>query len=318
MSPQLVLISTFLAVSALAGLALLWFFGRDGEMSQRLNELRDPRTLAAHGRFTRSRRKAQDTVFATLANLGSRLFPGSGAARDRLMDRFMHAGIYSPSGASVFTSVRFIAGVALPILLVLAGRTGVVSVFPSLVLACSSGLIGLIGTDLWLRSRIVRRQRLLRKSLPDFLDLLGTCMQAGQSFEAALARVTEELRAAHPALAGELMIVQREMTLGSTPTRALRGFAERSGLDTVRQMSTLVDHSQRFGTSMTESLRTHSEMLRMQRVQQAETLAHKAGVKILFPTLLFIFPPVLVILAGPAAIDLHEKFVQDGAASSSQ
>lgn len=309
-TPEFVLICTFVAVSALAGLPLLWVFGRDGEISDRLNDLRDPQHLAARSRFYRTRRGAQSTVSSTLANLGARLLPGSHADSNRLIQRFLHAGIYSPIGPSIFTSVRFVAGIVIPTGCVLVGRAGLLDNLVAVALAGLSGAFGLVGTSLWLRSRVAQRQRDLRRSLPDFLDLMGTCLQAGQSFEAALARVTDELRTAHPALALELLIIQREMTLGSSPARSLRGFADRCGLDVVRQMSTLVDQSQRFGSSLTESLRIHADMLRTQRSQQAETLAHKAGVKILFPTLVFIFPPVLVILAGPAAIDLHEKFVQ--------
>jgi tight adherence protein C len=230
----------------------------------------------------------------------------------------MHAGIYLPSGPSIFTSVRFVVGIVAPLVVLMGARVGLIGNNLSLYIAGVLGLGGIVGSNLWLQSRIVRRRRELRRSLPDFLDLMGACMQAGQSFEAALARVTDELRAAHQALAFELTIVQREMMLGATALRALRGFADRSGLDVIRQLATLVDQSQRFGSSMTESLRVHSEMLRMQRTQRAEAQAHKAGVKILLPTLLFIFPPVLVILAGPAVIDLHEMLVHNSAPSASR
>jgi tight adherence protein C len=308
----------FLAVSAAALLSLLWFRGGNRELTQRLEALRDPKSAAARGRAALSRREAQNTVQTYLARLGSRLLPDTDAARARLMERFMHAGIYHPAGPSIFTSVRFVAGIVTPLLVLLAGRVGLIGNNLSLYIAGALGLAGVVGSNLWLQSRIVKRRRELRRSLPDFLDLMGACMQAGQSFEAALARVTDELRAAHQALAFELLIVQREMMLGATALRALRGFAERSGLDVVRQLSTLVDQSQRFGSSMTESLRVHAEMLRMQRTQQAETKAHKAGVKILLPTLLFIFPPVLVILAGPAVIDLHEMLVRHSASSTAK
>jgi len=315
-TPELILVCTFLAATALAGLPLIWFFEWDRGVAERLNNLRDSQSRSARKRFQQSRRNAQDTMSASLARFGSRLLPSSEEARLRIAERFLHAGIYSATGPSLFTSVRFIAGIGIPVVVLLLGRFALMNELAAALAAGGSVLIGFVGTSAWLQSRIARRQRHLRKSLPDFLDLMGTCLQAGQSFEAALSRVTEELRTAHSALAVELMIVQREMTLGSTPARALRAFADRSGLDVIRQMATLVDQSQRLGSSMTESLRVHSEMLRTQRSQRAETLAHRAGVKILFPTLVFIFPPVLVILAGPAAIDLHDKFVQQEESSS--
>lgn len=315
---ELVMICTFLAVSAMAGLPLLWIFGRKDRVTRRIDDLKDPHDAALRTQFQRSRRNVQDTASSKFARFGALFVPGSDGSRVRIVEQFMQAGVYSPAGPSIYSGVRFLAGVAIPIVIALAGQVGFLDEQLSLVLACVFACMGLMGSSMWLRSRIRQRQRELRMSLPDFLDLLVTCLEAGQSFEAALARVTEELRSAHPSLALELGIVQREMTLGSTPSRALRNCAERSGIDVLRQMSTFVDQAQRFGSSMTESLRIHADMLRSQRAQHAESLAQKAAVKILLPTLLFIFPPVLVILVGPAAIDLHEKFVNQHMEASSQ
>jgi tight adherence protein C len=128
------------------------------------------------------------------------------------------------------------------------------------------------------------------------------------------------MRTAHPVLALELTIVQRELTLGATPFRVLRNFAERSRLDVVRTLATFVDQAQKYGCSMTESLRTHAEMLRELREQRAEEMAQKAAVKILFPTLLFIFPPILITLAGPAVLEFQQKLrpTAEEAAESAQ
>jgi tight adherence protein C len=309
---------TLLAASVVFGLGGAWYFGRDSELTQRLEDLRGPRDLLARRRFQRGRASSRATLSTWLSQLGSKLLPNSEAARAHLVERFMHAGIYAPAGPSVYTSVRFVAGVGLPLVVLLAGQVALIDVTLSLLIAPVCCILGYSGPSVWLASRVSRRQRELRKSLPDFLDLMGACVQAGQSFESALSRVTDELRKAHPDLSFELLIVQREMTFGSPAARALRAFAERSGLETVRQLSTLVNQSQRFGSRITDSLQIHAEMLRTQRAQQAEAMAHKAAVKILLPTLLFIFPPVLVILAGPAAIDLHEKLVQQTAQSTVQ
>lgn len=313
----LFLLLTFLSVTVVSGLSLVSVFGRDREVVQRISDLTGPRDSAARSRFYRSRRTAQNRVSTSLARFGSRLLPGSSSAREQLIERFLHAGIYSPAGPSLFTGIRLVVGLGLPLTATLAGMVGLFDLTIAIGGGALCGLLGIAGSSVWLHRRIVERQRRLRRSLPDFLDLMGTCLQAGQSFESALARVTEELQSAHPALAFELQIVQREMALGTTPARALRNFAERSGLDVARQMATLVDQSQRLGASLTDALRVHSETLRTQRSQQAETLAQKASVKVLIPTLLFIFPPVLVILVGPAAIDLHEKFIKPSETSSS-
>lgn len=302
---------TFLSVSALAALALVRVFGRDPEILQRIADLKGPRDPVLRSRFYRSRRNAQQTVSASLARFGSKLLPGSASAQSQLIERFLHAGIYSPLSPSIYSSLRMAAGIGIPLIAAVAGAVGPFDLMTAIGGGCLCGLLGIFGLSLWLHRRIRLRQRQLRRSLPDFLDLMSACLQAGQSYEAALARVADELQAVHRALAIELRIVQREMTLGAPPSRALRNFAERSGLDVLRQMATLVDQAQRLGTNMTDSLRIQSEVLRTHRTQQAETLAQKAAVKVLIPTLLFIFPPVLVILVGPAAIELHEKFLQN-------
>jgi tight adherence protein C len=113
---------------------------------------------------------------------------------------------------------------------------------------------------------------------------------------------------AYPLLAGEMAIVQRQIEMGATPDLALRGFAERTDLSALFSLSSLIEQARRFGTSIVDALRTQAEMLRYQREQRAEELAQKASVKILFPTLLFIFPAIFVVLVGPAAVRLYEIF----------
>ncbi len=156
-----------------------------------------------------------------------------------------------------------------------------------------------------------RRQRVLVNSLPDYLDLMVTCLESGLSLDAATLRVTEELQIAHPLLGREMQQMQREINLGGTPDSALRRLAERSGVPLVAGLATAVQQSVRFGTSLAEALRTQADMLRYEREQRAEERAQRAAVKILIPTLLLIFPAVFVVLAGPAAIQLAETFRHD-------
>ncbi len=116
------------------------------------------------------------------------------------------------------------------------------------------------------------------------------------------------MRLAHPLLAGELSIVQRDIDLGATVDSALRRFGDRSGFDGIRTLSTFVRESQRFGTELADALRLHADMLRSQREQVAEETAQKASVKILLPMLLLILPAVFVVIAGPAAIQIQQAF----------
>lgn len=307
MTPQVGLLLTFLAVTALVTVVGAWLFGGDAQISQRLGELSDPHSVLLRRRVRGAGRSVRGSVQSLLTSLGLRLLPSEETGHVQLQEQFLSAGIYSPSGPFVYAAVRFAGGLALPVVVMLAGVLGVFDFWNSLFAAGAAGVLGMMGPALWLRSRIARRQMFLRTSLPDFLDLMVTCLEAGQSFEAALQRVTSEMRTAHPVLALELTIVQRELALGATPFRVLRNFADRSRLDVVRTLATFVDQAQKFGCSMTESLRTHAEMLRELREQRAEELAQKAAVKILFPTLLFIFPPILITLAGPAVLEFQQK-----------
>jgi tight adherence protein C len=309
---------TFLSVTVLVVVVGVLVLGRDAQVEERLGELSDPQSALLRRRVRNTGRSVRGSLQSLLASLGSRLLPTTDETQGRLQEQFLCAGIYAHSGPFVYAAIRFVGGLILPVLVLIAGNLGLFNFWKALAVAGGVCLVGFFGPSIWLRMRISRRQMLLRTSLPDFLDLMVTCLEAGQSFEAALQRVTDELRTAHPLLALELTIVQRELTLGATPFRAIRNFAERSQLDVVRTLATFVDHAQKFGASMVESLRTHAEMLREMREQRSEELAQKAAVKILFPTLLFIFPPILVILAGPAVIELQQKLNPQSSAVSEE
>lgn len=307
LSPRAVMLITFASVTILVVVIGVLVLGHDTQVEQRLGELSDPQSALLRRRVRCAGRSVGGSLQSLLASLGLRLLPTADAAHGHLQEQFLCAGIYSPSGPFVFAAVRFVCGLVIPAIILLAGNLDMLDFWTALAVGAGLGCAGFLGPGLWLRSRIARRQMLLRTSLPDFLDLTVTCLEAGQSFEAALQRVTDELRTAHPVLAIELTIVQRELALGATPFRALRNFAERAQLDVVRTLATFVDQAQKFGCSMVESLRTHAEMLRELREQRSEELAQKAAVKILFPTLLFIFPPILITLAGPAVIEFQQK-----------
>ena len=130
------------------------------------------------------------------------------------------------------------------------------------------------------------------------------------SIQAAVQRVVDELRLAHPKLTQELSIVLKESSLGATLATALRHMGERTDVEGLRSMATAIHQVHRSGGTICDSLRAQADMLRTQRELRAEELASKAAVKILFPTFLFIFPAIFVVIGGPAAIQIHEKFTQ--------
>jgi tight adherence protein C len=145
--------------------------------------------------------------------------------------------------------------------------------------------------------------------LPDVLDIITICLEGGLSLQEAIRRVTEELQNVHPLLGDEFAIVQREMLLGLSPGEALRKFAVRCDLAEARDLAAVVLHAERYGVSMVEAMRIEADAMRQDRQQRAEEMAQKAAVKILFPTLLFIFPAIFVVVVGPAVYDIMESIV---------
>lgn len=309
MEHQIVALLTFLGVSLLAYLLFMWFVHRNRGVDQRIDELTAGPSAARDReppKLTGIRRLLGDTV----ARVAARLMPGDDAKRTRLQQRIQHAGLYNRSAIHMFVTVRLMLMVAPVPVAIVVGSLGLFEQRYSLLYGAIAGGAGMILPSFWLDRCKARRQLVLTRSLPDFLDLLVTCLESGLSLDAALRRVTSELRFAHPVLAVEMDRVQTEIDLGASADRALHNLADRTDLETIHTLGTFIEQARRYGTSIGEALRTHAEMLREQREQRAEEKAQKAAVKILFPTLLLIFPAIFVVLAGPAAIQLNENLAQ--------
>ena len=166
----------------------------------------------------------------------------------------------------------------------------------------------MIGPSFWLDRMKSKRQTNFRRALPDALDIMVICLEGGLSLTGALKRMGGELRTAHPELAAELHIVQREIQLGRSTGDALRKMGERSDLEEVRSLASVILQSERYGAGLVKSLRVHSETLRTKRMQHAEEKAQKAATKVLFPTILFILPAMFVVILGPAVIHVMKIF----------
>src|SRR5262249_42893053 len=164
--------------------------------------------------------------------------------------------------------------------------------------------VGMLTPSLWVDYQRKRRQAELRRALPDAVDMLVLCVEAGLSLRAAVQRGTAELQLPHPRLARAMDIQLREVQLGLSVGEAMQKFGERCGLDEVRELAAVLLQSERYGTASVKALRLHSETCRQQRQQRAEERAQKAAVKILFPTLLCIFPAIFIVILGPAAYQI--------------
>ena len=167
--------------------------------------------------------------------------------------------------------------------------------------------VGYLLPDMWLTWRVSVRQRKLRKALPDALDLLVICVEAGLGLDQALMKVAQDMKIAHPQLSEELQFVNLEMRIGKTRIDALRELARRTGLDDIKSLVAMLIQTERFGTSIAQSLRVYSDDMRLKRRQRAEEMSAKTSVKMVPALVFFIFPALMVVILGPAIITLMHQ-----------
>ena len=167
--------------------------------------------------------------------------------------------------------------------------------------------VGYLVPDMWLTWRVSVRQRKLRKALPDALDLLVICVEAGLGLDQALMKVAQDMKIAHPELSEELQFVNLEMRIGKTRIDALRELARRTGLDDIKSLVAMLIQTERFGTSIAQSLRVYSDDMRLKRRQRAEEMSAKTSVKMVPALVFFIFPALMVVILGPAIITLMHQ-----------
>jgi tight adherence protein C len=300
------------AMLAHPGLALLCTFGAVVLGVYALALMADPywRTVRQRTRALAGDDDAEDDRQSTPTLLGRfvELAVDKDGDRDFVVAQLAKAGINRPAAAGWYFSAKLALAILALAASMAAYLAGWVRWDSAAVGGLAAAILGSVTPNVWLQAAVRRRQRNLRRALPDLLDLIIVCLEGGMSLPESLRRVTDELRIAHPDLAADLLIVQRDIELGSTVDQALRRFAVRADFEGLRTLSTFVRESQRFGTRLTEALRSHADLLRSQREQSAEERAQKASVKILLPTLLLILPAVFVVLVGPAVIQIQQAF----------
>lgn len=218
--------------------------------------------------------------------------------------RLIRAGYREDAAIKIFYGAKFVLMVTTVVLVVATGLASL-SYFFVILLALA---FGFLAPDFWLGRRVSTRQRRIRLGLPDVLDLLIVCIEAGLSMDQATARTAEELGRAQSATCDELRIVVLEQHAGCPRSEAWKHFAERTDVAPVRNLVSMIAQSEQFGTSIARTLRVHSDSLRTQRIQQVEEQAAKTTIKMLFPLVLFIFPNIFLVSLGPAVILMMESF----------
>jgi tight adherence protein C len=227
--------------------------------------------------------------------------PESPSEAGKLRQRLIWCGYRGTEAFIIFAGLR----VAVALFAFVALATPVL-VRPNVALALGAGAFGYMLPGFILARMAKRRQHRLRLSLPDALDLLVVSVEAGLGLDQAIQRVADELAFAHRELSEELRLINLELRAGTARAEALHNLATRTGVDDISSLVAMLVQTDKFGTSVAQSLRVHSETLRTKRRQRAEEAAAKTGVKMVFPLVICIFPAVWVVTIGPAAI----KFVQ--------
>src|SRR5579872_4503371 len=215
-------------------------------------------------------------------------------------------GYRSDRAVTIFYGMKIIFGIGLVILAFLFKDLVTTNSVLRIVFVVAAGFVGFAGPNFVLDRMITKRQERLRLSLPDALDLLVVSVEAGLGLDQAIQHVARELQGSHREISEELSLVNLEMRAGKRRSEALRNLGERTGEPELKKLIAILIQNDRFGTSMAESLRAHSDFLRVRRRQEAEERAGKVGVKLVFPIFFFILPSMLVVSAGPGLLQIFK------------
>ena len=261
------------------------------------------------GQFSEAGNRVR-TLLARFLGLLGRTGGTGNADYSGMKVKFLRAGLRGENLAAVFWGAKILLAVGMAVCF-LAVRMNMLAGL-SLMVTLAGGLyfafFGFYLPDIWLRIRTARRKKRIFNGLPDALDLLVVCVEAGMGLDAAITRVGEEMQFTDRELSDELRLLNLELRAGKARQEALRNLARRVDLEDMNSLVTLLVQTDRFGTSIAQALRVYSDTFRTKRYQAAEELAAKLPVKLLFPLIFFIFPAIFVVILGPAVIQIFHTF----------
>jgi tight adherence protein C len=292
---------TFIAILVVAGALVFAFAPGEFPIADRLSRLWQP--LAAQRKVS-FREKQTQKAARVLSDVGKLLPSSKDLSTTKLM--LVRAGYRRPEAIMALRGAKVLLPILFAVIVYVSGLTESGNALLIWILAL---LAGFLLPDMWLSRRVRRRQTILRKALPDALDLLVVCIEAGLGLDQAFMRVSQELRITHPELCGELDLVNAQIRIGRTRIEAMRELASRTGVDDIKALVAMLIQTDRFGTSVSQSLRVHADDMRMKRRQRAEEAAAKTPVKMVPPLVFFIFPALFVVILGPAIITIFRQFI---------
>jgi tight adherence protein C len=233
-----------------------------------------------------------------------RVVPKSQSEVSVVRQRLIRAGFRTDTAMKLFYATKLLTPLGFAAIVTFSG----LAKQNAFVFYAAALGLGYLAPDFWLGRKIKKRQGELRRTLPDVLDLLVVCLEAGLGMDQATARTAQELAGTHPIIADELDVMVLEQRAGRPRAEAWRNLSDRSDVDVVRNLVSTIVQAEQFGTSIAKTLRTHSDTMRTQRIQQVEEMAAKTTVKLIFPLVLFIFPCLFLVTLGPAIIIIMDQF----------
>ncbi len=301
------------ATSLFVGLGLISLQFRTAER-RRLERLVDGTSVPASTRegddedslLTRDDRGVMNRLLASFAGRTA-----ADAERNRpIHDRLIRAGYRKPSAVVNYMGSRILLALLLPMIAVPIVSNMQLSQMRQIAFVLGASLLGYMFPSYWVTKREQKRQEQIILGLPDALDLMIVCVEAGLGINASLARVANEFALSNPVLSAEFELVTLETRAGKRTTEALRGLARRTGVSDVSSLVAMLVQTERFGTNLADTLRIQADSMRVQRMQRAEEQAQKAPLKMLFP-MVIIFVATLLVTIGPGMMQMFQFFQGD-------
>jgi len=294
----------FAVVMALCGFNILRTYRR-AQVYRRLRGMSDSTPVSE---LKTSAQKDSGFQVRWLQPAGELILPPEDWRRSAIQKQLIMAGYRNTGAIFVFLGAKLLAALIMVMLVfvgyVITGNLFQILTLPAIGLITFAGVLGFFIPDLELRQSTKRRQLHLSEGFPDALDMLVVCVEAGLGLDAAINRVAKEMHASHKELSIELSLISLEIRAGKSRKEALQGLADRTAVEQVQALTTLLIQAERFGTSVATALRDFSQEMRTERIQRAREKAAKLPVKLIFPVAVFIFPALFLVVLGPAVIQI--------------
>lgn len=302
----LITISTFVCIS-LGMMGIYWLFYKpQSAATERLKRLGERSPSAAAITVSLDEKRRGSEFAERVATPLSKLVPPSAAEAQKLQKQLMQAGIRSANAPAMYRTLQMISMALFPAIVAVACALMARPVKNAFLYVLMAFVVGFFLPRYVLGRMIRSRQQLVRWGLADALDLMVISIEAGLGLNAAMMKVSSELKEVHPDISEEFELANLEIRVGRERDEALRNLADRTGVDDLRSLVAMLIQTDRFGTSIAKAIRAFSDSLRTKRRQRAEQAAQKAAVKLLFPLACFLFPTLFIAILGPAALQLMD------------